>query len=64
VPDENALKRAEQKLKAQKRAQFNFGITCDRIDFALDVIEPAVKDLRKKFAAGDLSELEPVELKP
>jgi hypothetical protein len=64
VPDENALKRAEQKLKAQKRAEFNFEVACERIDYAFDVIAPAVKELRKEFAKGELIDASPLELTP
>lgn len=61
-PDENALRRAQLQEAATLRAEFNHRIAMQRIDFTLDVLEPAKKEIAREFASGDLRDPREPEL--
>lgn len=56
MPDENALRRAQLKKSASLRAEFNHQVALERIDFTLDVLEPAKKQIAEAFARGELDD--------
>lgn len=55
------VKRAKLKTSATYRAQFNWEIAMKRIDFRIDVIDPAVKQVELDAAKGELPEFSVVE---
>lgn len=60
--DANALRRAQLREAATLRAEFNHDVAMRRIDFTLDVLEPAKKAIADEFARGDLRDPRQPEL--
>jgi hypothetical protein len=56
VVKEDPVRRAKLKMAAFKRAEFNLKVAMERIDYNLDVIEPAVKQIALDSARGEITQ--------
>lgn len=54
MSDKNELRRAKQKRAALMRAEFNAKVALERIDFTIDVLDPAMREVERQVAAGEL----------
>ena len=54
VTDE--VRRAKAKTAATMRAEFNWRVAMERIDFNIDVLEPAIREVEAGAARGELPE--------
>lgn len=56
------IRRTKLKLAHALRSQFNYNQGLEKIDFKLDVLEPALKQIDNKASRGELPQILPFEI--